>query len=332
LDAKSVLPSQAKVTEHFMNLKKALPLGAALILGLISARLVVQMMHKKPAEAVVTGPKMVDVVVAHADLTAGEELNTDNVVATQLPSNTVPAGSFSDPSELVGRVAAVSMVKNQTVVESMLARKGSPSGLQAVIPVGMRAVTIDINETSGVAGYVTPGCRVDVLQTLHDQVSNDLLGRAIAQSVPVLAVGARPTGSITNDQPQEGHSVTLLVTPRQAELIELASTNGHPRLVLRGADDQKISDVPPVTLTELTSDLAREPARPVIDPFAAPLSTPATRPSSAEVTMPVLPVTPEWRMKVITGGEVGQVNVIMPASANGQPSISGTETKEVTSP
>lgn len=321
-----------------MNLKKALPLGAALILGLISARLVVQMLHKKPAEAETTGPKMVDVVVAQKDLTAGQSLSQDNLSTTRLPENAVPAGAFADPTELVGRVAAVSLVKNQTVVESLLARKGAPSGLQAVIPLGMRAVTVDINETSGVAGYVTPGCRVDVLETLHDQATNELLGRNIAQSVPVLAVGIRPDAS--NADPTQGnHSATLLVTPRQAELIELASANGRPRLVLRGAEDQRISDVPPVTLSELTSDVAREPARPVIDPFAVPLSTPTTRPSSAEIpsepltpSIPVSRAAPEWRMKVITDGEAGEVDVVMPVSANGQPSISGTETKDVTSP
>jgi pilus assembly protein CpaB len=264
-------------------------------------------------------------VVAGRDIAAGDALTDDDVTVSQIAADSAPAEGFSDTSALDGRVAAAPIVKGQAILEPLLAPKGSGSGLQAAIPQGMRALTIDVNEISGVAGYITPGSRVDILQPFRD-LTNQPIERFIVQNVPVTAVGVK--GSLTADQ-NTAHSVTLLVTPRQAALIDLATANGRPRLVLRNTLDKESPLVPTITLTELTGGsvgpLTVVPQPPVevvapihtgIDPFA-----PTTRPA------PV--VDAEWRMRVITAGESGEVDVHLPKLDN---PVTHTDTNDVNNP
>jgi Flp pilus assembly protein CpaB len=128
------------------------------------------------------------------------------------------------------------MVQGQPVNEQLLSPKGSGTGLQALVPSGMRAVTIEVNEFTGIAGLLNPGMNVDVVSTFRDDVSRETVTRTIVQDVKVLAVGPRitPPG---DDQKDMYHSVTLLAKPHDAERIELAAFSGHPRLSLRSGRD-----------------------------------------------------------------------------------------------
>jgi len=207
-----------------MNVKKIVPLIGALALGLVAARMVVRLIQSNKApEQTAAGPRIEKVIIAAHDVSAGSMLADDDLDTTKLAVDSAPAGAFTDSTAVVGRVSAVSLAKGQTIVDSWLAPKGTAAGLQAVIPSGMRAFTIDVNEISGVAGYITPGCRVDIVQTLHDATTNQPVARCVAQNVEVTAVGTRQAAGAL-DIP---HSVTLLVTPLQAETIELASSNGR---------------------------------------------------------------------------------------------------------
>jgi pilus assembly protein CpaB len=303
-----------------MNVKKALPLGIALILGLISARMMVQIMHGRNAAAVANGPKLAKVVVARQDIGAGDPLTDDDLTTTQIVADSVPNGAFNDPSAVIGRVSSSTLAQGQTILESGLAPKGSGTGLQAVIPVGMRAVTIDINETSGVAGYVSAGCRVDLIQSVRDETNKQLIGRCIAQNVLVTAVGTRP---MPGDAQQPAHSVTLLLTPRQAELIELATNTGRPRLVLRSARDQQIDDLEPVTVADLAGVNPAAPATITADPFAQ-AAVPTTQPEAAKAP-------PQWQMRVVNAGQPSVVGVRMP---NATETVTGTdnESKDANAP
>jgi pilus assembly protein CpaB len=297
-----------------MNYKKVLPLAAALILGLVSACMVVKLMHAKPPQAA-SGPALSRVVTAGRDVTAGELLDQDALSVGQIVTSSAPGTTFSDPAELVGRVVIVPLVRGQAIVESLLAPKGSAAGLQAIIPQGMRAVTIDVNEVSGVAGYVTPGCRVDLLQSVRDDSTSQVIGRCLVQNVEVTAVGTR--GATADSQP--AHSVTLLVTPRQAQLIELASTNGHARLVLRGSTDHKTDQLSPVTMSDITG-IAHEAAEAIAprpqtgDPFAA-------------TTQPVARAA-DWRVRVVAAGEASLVSVRTSPVA-GQSTFTGNDVRPV---
>jgi pilus assembly protein CpaB len=304
-----------------MNVKKIVPLVGALALGLVAARLVMHMLQNNNTAKADSGPHTVNVVVASQDIPPGNVLSDDDLTTNKFADASKPTDSFDDPSGVVTRVSAGPIVKGQVIVESLLAPNGSGSGLQAVIPSGMRAVTVDVNEVSGVAGYVTPGCRVDIVQTFHDDVSNQPVARCVAQNVEVTAIGTRQSLGTS----EEAHSVTLLVTPRQAETIELASANGRPRLVLRGWRDQSTAETPMVSLSDLTGDSIPLPRTPIaVDPFAA-----TTRPSVA----PEVAATNKYRMRVIAAGEESYVNVNLPRQSPST-AVTGTsdQIKDATTP
>jgi pilus assembly protein CpaB len=173
------------------------------------------------------------------------------------------------------------LVKGQPVIESLLAPIGSGSGLQALVPEGMRAITVEINEFSGVGGLLQPGCHVDVIATIIDSEDNDKLARTIVENVRVISVGQRMS---SKDEAEEGDrmskSVTLIASPQDAEAIELAAATGRPRLVLRGGNDHGSAATDGVTLAELRGSPKRH-----IDPFTHPVmqyipqTTPATQPT-----------------------------------------------------
>src|SRR5436190_1483035 len=122
-------------------------------------------MQNKPAlaPAMATHP----VVVAAADLDIGSELRAEDLKVIEWPANAVPADVFGKPDDLVGRGVILPMILNEPVLPSKLAAKEAGAGLPPVIPTGLRAVSVRVNEVIGVAGYVTPGTRVDVVATVN---------------------------------------------------------------------------------------------------------------------------------------------------------------------
>src|SRR5690606_7683879 len=100
--------------------------------------------------------KFTRIVVARGDVEPGRELTADDLTLAQVQMDLVPESAFRELSGVVGRVSETHLVKGQSIVESMLAPQGSGSGLQALIPPGMRAISVEVNEFSGVAGLITP--------------------------------------------------------------------------------------------------------------------------------------------------------------------------------
>ena len=303
-----------------MNWKTWVPVVMALVMGLVAAKTARDMMRRARAATKIEVPTT-RVVVASRDIAAGAELAVEDLAIGEVPGKLVPAGTAADPLALVGRVAVANMVAGQTVLETLLAPAETGAGLQALVPRGMRALTIEVNEISGVAGHLTPGSRVDVIATLTGQdVRQDVVTRTVAQAVPVTAVGqrvARPAGvqgaAAAVEAPQLTKSVTLLVTPQQAELIQLVSTAARCTLALRGSRDREGFDSHGVSLSHLRGDKAEEkPAIPVIQ-------APTTLPVVPAVTRPLQPVAqkpsetekkPRTRMvEVIVGGKVDRVEL-----------------------
>src|SRR5207237_9613368 len=157
--------------------------------------------------------------------------------------------AFTDTSLLVGRVTESLMAKGQPVLEAMLAPTGSGSGLQALVPTGMRAITVEVNEFTGVAGLITPGCHVDIVATINGGESNTQVAKTIVQNVKVTAVGQRTTtASEPAGNPNEQFkSVTVLVKLAEAEAIELACSTGRRRLVLGGGRDDEVAATAGIT-------------------------------------------------------------------------------------
>ncbi len=207
-----------------MNVKKVAPLLVALVLGGIAAQMMFNFVSNRQSVAEVKRPP---VVLAKHNLDAGAILTLDDLILGDVASDAVPDTVFQSPDQLVGRVTEVQLIQGQAITSTLLAPKGVGPGLQAAVPSGMRAVTVDVNEITGVAGYLVSGCHVDLIQTVRDEKTGMPQARTLAQNVKVTAVGMKHN---PQDGDGGGHSITLLVTPPQAELIELACSVGRPQL------------------------------------------------------------------------------------------------------
>jgi pilus assembly protein CpaB len=179
------------------------------------------------------------VVVAAANLELGAELTRDDLRVIDWPSSAVPEGAFNDPKEIVGRGVIVPLVANEPILPMKLASKEAGAGLTPAIPPGLRAVSVRVNEVIGVAGYVTPGTRVDVVATVNPTTQQqDMTSKVILTDVQVLAAGTRIESRGDQEKPVPVSVVTLLVDPQEAERLTLASNEGKIQLALRNPLDK----------------------------------------------------------------------------------------------
>jgi len=192
------------------------------------------------------------VVVAAADLNLGAEIKKEDLAVVNFPAGQAPEGTFSQPSEILGRGLIAPLVKNEPVLPSKLASKEAGVGLPPVIPEGMRAVSVRVNEVIGVAGYVLPGTRVDVITTATPTTSQvDTTSKLILSNVQVLTAGTRMEQDQEKGKPVQVTVVTLLVNPEQSERLALASTEGKIQLALRNPMDQTAPETPGVKTATL---------------------------------------------------------------------------------
>jgi pilus assembly protein CpaB len=284
-----------------------IPLVLSLILGL-GAALVAGRALKAPKA--VHAATEVGVVVAARDIDAGTQVSSEDLTTVKYPVKDVPAEAFTEMSQAVGRITVVPLLKGQLGSEKLLASKDSPAGLQALVPTGMRAITMEVSEFSGLAGMVTPGSRVDVIAMLRDDRYKETAAQTIVQDIPVLAVG-RSLGTAANASadksapPPIPTSVTLLATPKQAQALQLASQGSRPWLVLRGYKDNKMVNPGMTTQTTLRGDDAdfmRELAA-----FVSPAGTlsastgPTTQPAGVQQAIAELP--PQRTVRLILGND-----------------------------
>jgi pilus assembly protein CpaB len=240
-----------------MNAKTLIPLIVAIVLGAVAAKMGKDMMGKGRGNdgAGITFSKQ---VVAKENLAPGATIKEADVVLKDMPADARAEQSFANVADVVGRVVTTQIVKNQAVMNTLLAPTGAVGGLTAMIPPGMRAVTLEVNEVSGLAGLLVPGAKVDLVQTIQQKGSDaQMMAKTIVENVQVLAVGRR-TSTVAAAPGQEGdplaHSVTLLATAEQAEAIDLASHVGSPRLVLRNSADKEAVNSKGVTVAKLRGD------------------------------------------------------------------------------
>ena len=186
------------------------------------------------------------VVVAAADLGLGTELRREDLRVLAWPADAVPAGSFNDPQELIGRGLIQPVAQNETVLPSKLAPVGAGAGLPPVIPDGKRAVSVRVNDVIGVAGYVLPGTHVDVIATVSPTTNQntDMTSKVVLTNVLVLASGTRIEQNGEDNKPVSVSVVTLMVEPAEAEKLTLASTEGKIQLALRNPLDKTAPTTP----------------------------------------------------------------------------------------
>jgi len=179
------------------------------------------------------------VVVAAADLAVGVELTADSLRTIDWPASSVPDGAMEDAKEVVGRGLILPVVRNEPILPMKLASKEAGSGLPPAIPPGLRAVSVRVNEVIGVAGYVLPGTRVDVVATLNPTSQTaDMTSKIVLTDVLVLAAGTKLEQPNDKEKPVAVSVVTLLVDPDEAERLTLASSEGKIQLALRNPLDR----------------------------------------------------------------------------------------------
>lgn len=199
------------------------------------------------------------VVVSSQALPLGTKLTSADVKRVGWPSSTPLTGAYARMEDVIGRGLIAPVGPNEPITESKLAPREAGAGLAPVIPAGMRAISVRVNEVIGVAGFATPGARVDVLVTLRR--GGDAVSRVLLANVPVLTAGTRYDQEKTAQaKPIPSTVVTLLVTPAQAERIALATTEGNITLMLRNPLDAAEPATPGAQLTRLAGDVSDGPA------------------------------------------------------------------------
>ncbi len=253
-------------------------------------------MQNQPVKTVNTPTQAV--VVAAADLQLGAELKKEDVTVVQFPAGKTPDGTFAKPEEVLGRGLIVPIVKNEPILKAKLASKEAGSGLPPVIPEGMRAVSVRVNEVVGVAGYVLPGNRVDVVATASPtDAKADTTSKVVLSNVQVLTAGTRMEQGQDQSKPVQVTVVTLLVYPEQAERLALASTEGKIQLALRNPLDQGAPTTPGIKTAGLMGTAAAKPAQ-----YAS-----ASRPRSAQPVTNTVPAAPPLpTVEIIRGDKRAQ--------------------------
>jgi pilus assembly protein CpaB len=202
------------------------------------------------------------VVVAAGDLQLGAELKSSDLKTIQWPAGAAPEGSFSNPEELVGRGLIMPVVQNEPFLPSKLAPKEAGAGLPPVIAPGHRALSVRVNDVVGVAGYVLPGTRVDVVATVNPtQNATDVTSKVILTNVLVLAAGTKIERDGEGNKPIQVSVVTLLVNPEESERLTLASTEGKIQLALRNPMDQTAPNTPGIRPAGLMGSGMSAPVR-----------------------------------------------------------------------
>jgi pilus assembly protein CpaB len=197
------------------------------------------------------------VVIAMSNLEIGAELQADDVKVIDWPASAVPQGFVSDPTEVVGRGVVLPIIQFEPILPMKLASKEAGSGLPPAIPPGLRAVSVRVNEVIGVAGYVVPGTRVDVVVVVSpNQRQEDITSKVILTDVQVLAAGTKLEQDAEGAKPMAVNVVTLLVNPAEAERLTLASTEGKIQLALRNPLDRENPATPGVKPSALLKGAA----------------------------------------------------------------------------
>lgn len=182
------------------------------------------------------------VVVAKQDLALGTKLTEVDVEVVQWPAESLPVGHAADPSEVIGRTIIGELHTNEPVLAARLADTGL-HGMIPLIPSGMRALSVKVDEVVGVAGFVTPQTRVDVILIMRPPGAEEAIGKVILQNIQAIASNQQITEN-EDGEPMVSTVVTVLVTPEEAERLALAAAQGRIQMALRNTLDLEGIETP----------------------------------------------------------------------------------------
>jgi pilus assembly protein CpaB len=241
------------------------------------------------------GPKVLTqpVVVATRDIPEGAAIDRMALTVASWPTQTVPPGAYSTMDSVVGRVTRVNVFTGEAMVPGRLAPSGTGPGLELKIPPGQRAMAVRINDVAGISGLLQPNSRVDVLVTIKEANGDKQVAKLFMENMRVLSVGT----SIQRDaagKPNTATTVTLGVTPEEAERLAIAMNQGAIQLVLRGYGDPDSVRTKGASSSDVLSQLKGKPADvPVTSVQRRPAPRPAPPPAPIIVLRPPPPPPPE---------------------------------------
>jgi pilus assembly protein CpaB len=220
-----------------MNRNRLLIIGfIALAMGAFVSSLVYRNLQSGRSSN--TGPGE-DVLVASDDLQVGTKIEDKDTRFAHFPSANLPAGVFHRKDKVLGRGVLIPISRGEFILTYKLAGENAGYGLPALIPPGMRAVSVRVNDTTSVSGFVQPGTRVDVLLTGNPSGSSEQQTTTILENVAVVATGQKMERNSPTGDTRASAVVTLLLSPDDAQKLTLASNQGHIQLALRNPLDTK---------------------------------------------------------------------------------------------
>lgn len=237
-----------------MNRSRLLMIGVvALALGAFVSMLVYRNLQARTPAM----PAGQEVVVAATDLEVGTKIGENDVRVAYFPADDLPPGSFHKKSQVVGHGVILPISKGEFILPNKVAGQ-NVYGLPSLIPPGMRAVSVRVNDTTAVSGFVLPGTRVDVLLTGNPEGSNQQQTTTVLENVAVIATGQRLERNAAGEA-QNAPVVTLLVSPDDAQKLTLAMTQGHIQLALRNPMDTQQEELAAARTDSLYKNVAAAP-------------------------------------------------------------------------
>jgi pilus assembly protein CpaB len=238
-----------------------LVIGLAIVLASVASYAVYRAIQQIPVREVAIATHFT--VVANERLPVGSIVDARQVRLVPWPQDAPVAGGFQTVEEVVGRGLIAEVVQNEPITSTKLASRESGGGLPPSIPQGMRAMSVRVNDMTGVAGFAVPGTRVDVIVTVRPD--RESISRVVVSNVQVLTAGTRfDSESARTGEAMPAAVVTLLVTPQDAERIALAQNEGSIMLALRNPLDVIEVETRGVGMSGLLAPPAPAPVRTVV--------------------------------------------------------------------
>ncbi len=238
--------------------------------AMLAAVVVYSALKRREAEVQQALAKNVEIVVAAYDLPLGTKIESSELKLAKWSSDAIPEGAYTDMHQAIGSYVKSQFVSNEPIVANKLFLGQKTAGVMPLlIPFGMRAVSVPVDEVSDIAGFVLPHTRVDVLVALAGSEANSKpLAKIVLQNVEVLAVAQEV--EMKKDAPEVVKVVTLLVSPQEAERLALANREGTLRLAMRNYNDNKIVLTSGADVAQMLRAYSLEPDVPVMSPQPGP--------------------------------------------------------------
>ncbi len=278
-----------------MNKRFIFALVGAAVFGLLAILVAQNYLQQQVLEK--TQQNLAEVVIATVDIPIGTVITARQVKTESYPRSLIPEGALTKTEAVVERVAITDIAAKTPILTRYLAAPGSPPGPAGQLQPGMRAVSVRVDEASSVAGFALAGNYVDVIVILQPPVPDAKpVAKTILQNIKVLANGQQ-TQTRADGKPMLSNTVTLEVTPAQAERIKLAESEGKLQLAIRNATDRLIGSTPGYTKTEVLGDAEllarsvsgarRETPPPRAEPAMPPLQVAQSRPAASPSPTPL---------------------------------------------